>query len=670
MTGVQALVRLPLVQRELDKQAGLNTAGYISGYRGSPLGGYDQQLEKNYKLLEESQIKFQPGVNEDLAATALKLFFQAFKEHGSNDVPLGELVGTLKQKLGQSDDIKCLNFVQNLVNAQIIVPSLHEVEQQDILAKYRDLLATVNTDESEVLTQLLSDISAKLNAYATADLEAREILKEGIEARFYELNSVLGVGLPERALTSTFYEDCYLEEGKKGLAVSELGPVYEDLKRLLSITPIFDYNCRLQSIIAQMYLQEFGKDGVCTDPAAFLGKVQDTLNCTGVIWFDYHLSTQFKNCIEMDPDAAALEKLQRSFMDYLIEHVEAGTDVAISDTWLEKINADMPRIFTNRGCSHCFFGHVITDSDDQKGFVLNQSYTGHSNFLSRFLETLDTGAMDKIHDYLRRLSRFGDYMELPGVFGFNANLHAQLADKEVSIKPHNRNYANSELIDLADLSLVYDEETHRVYFSSDTFGKMDVFYFGFLAPIYMPKLYRVLSQAYNQGILSFIITELMTREMIKSDRVTYIPRISLGSIVLWRRSWMVPDAILPDASLDELDYFRTVQAWRETHNLPQTGFIRFTPKIFTDSQKQAAEAGEDATPVAGFDFTKIKPMYVDFRNPILVQALRKALQTPVSSITIQEVLPKLDDNAVSLSGDGYVSELQIEISLEGIKEQA
>ena len=71
MTGVQALVRLPLVQRELDKKAGLNTAGYISGYRGSPLGGYDQQLEKNYKLLEENQIKFQPCVNEDLAATAL-----------------------------------------------------------------------------------------------------------------------------------------------------------------------------------------------------------------------------------------------------------------------------------------------------------------------------------------------------------------------------------------------------------------------------------------------------------------------------------------------------------------------------------------------------------------------------------------------------------------------
>ena len=71
MTGIQALVRLPLVQRELDLKAGHNTAGYISGYRGSPLGGYDQQLELNTKLLNEHHVKFQPGVNEDLAATAL-----------------------------------------------------------------------------------------------------------------------------------------------------------------------------------------------------------------------------------------------------------------------------------------------------------------------------------------------------------------------------------------------------------------------------------------------------------------------------------------------------------------------------------------------------------------------------------------------------------------------
>jgi indolepyruvate ferredoxin oxidoreductase len=71
MTGVQALVRLPLMQRRLDRRAGLNTAGLVSGYRGSPLGAYDQQLSRVGKLLEAHDIVFQPGLNEDLAATAL-----------------------------------------------------------------------------------------------------------------------------------------------------------------------------------------------------------------------------------------------------------------------------------------------------------------------------------------------------------------------------------------------------------------------------------------------------------------------------------------------------------------------------------------------------------------------------------------------------------------------
>ncbi|NCZ30133.1 MAG: indolepyruvate ferredoxin oxidoreductase family protein, partial [Betaproteobacteria bacterium] len=71
LTGTQALVRLPMMQRQRDLAAGLNTAGYISGYRGSPVGGYDQALYKASKQLKTHHIKFQPGLNEDLAATAL-----------------------------------------------------------------------------------------------------------------------------------------------------------------------------------------------------------------------------------------------------------------------------------------------------------------------------------------------------------------------------------------------------------------------------------------------------------------------------------------------------------------------------------------------------------------------------------------------------------------------
>jgi len=71
LTGIQALVRLPLMQKARDRQVGLNTAGFISGYRGSPLGGYDQALWKIKPLLVENDIHFEPGINEDLAATAV-----------------------------------------------------------------------------------------------------------------------------------------------------------------------------------------------------------------------------------------------------------------------------------------------------------------------------------------------------------------------------------------------------------------------------------------------------------------------------------------------------------------------------------------------------------------------------------------------------------------------
>ncbi|QCI12416.1 indolepyruvate ferredoxin oxidoreductase family protein [Pseudomonas putida] len=71
MTGIQALVRLPMMQRLKDKAAGLDTAGFVTGYRGSPLGGFDQALWKARDHLKAQNIKFHPGLNEDLAATSV-----------------------------------------------------------------------------------------------------------------------------------------------------------------------------------------------------------------------------------------------------------------------------------------------------------------------------------------------------------------------------------------------------------------------------------------------------------------------------------------------------------------------------------------------------------------------------------------------------------------------
>ncbi|HMJ30386.1 MAG TPA: indolepyruvate ferredoxin oxidoreductase family protein, partial [Xanthobacteraceae bacterium] len=71
VTGFQAIVRLCLMQKERDRQAGLNTAGYVTGYRGSPLGTLDLQFIRAQRALDKYDVRFQAGVNEDIAATAI-----------------------------------------------------------------------------------------------------------------------------------------------------------------------------------------------------------------------------------------------------------------------------------------------------------------------------------------------------------------------------------------------------------------------------------------------------------------------------------------------------------------------------------------------------------------------------------------------------------------------
>ena len=90
LTGIQALVRLPLIQKEIDERNNLNTGGFISGYKGSPLGGYDLELQRAAKYLNEKSIVHQPGLNEELGATAVWGSQQGeFKGRGEKDGVFG-----------------------------------------------------------------------------------------------------------------------------------------------------------------------------------------------------------------------------------------------------------------------------------------------------------------------------------------------------------------------------------------------------------------------------------------------------------------------------------------------------------------------------------------------------------------------------------------------------
>jgi len=85
LTGTQALVRMVLAQAERDRAAGFDTAGFASGYRGSPLSAVDQEMWRAKKQLADARVRFQPAINEDLAATAV-LGTQKVEADGDREV--------------------------------------------------------------------------------------------------------------------------------------------------------------------------------------------------------------------------------------------------------------------------------------------------------------------------------------------------------------------------------------------------------------------------------------------------------------------------------------------------------------------------------------------------------------------------------------------------------
>jgi indolepyruvate ferredoxin oxidoreductase len=121
VTGYQALIRALLMQKERDRRAGLNTAGYVTGYRGSPLGGLDHQMMRAGRFLSRQDVKFQPGINEELAATALWGTQQAeLRDEGKFDGVFGMWYGKGPGVDRSGDVFRHANFAGTSKNGGVI----------------------------------------------------------------------------------------------------------------------------------------------------------------------------------------------------------------------------------------------------------------------------------------------------------------------------------------------------------------------------------------------------------------------------------------------------------------------------------------------------------------------------------------------------------------------
>jgi hypothetical protein len=247
-------------------------------------------------------------------------------------------------------------------------------------------------------------------------------------------------------------------------------------------------------------------------------------------------------------------------------------------------------------------------------------------------------------------------VEIPGVFGFNANLHPRFIDGELSLPGRLPNYRNTSKVPWSGLCMRYHAELDRLMFLSPEGEDLSVHYFGFLNLMALPVIYQLLGRMNIQGLILDLWQEFYFAGMIQPDRVTVLPRVTYHNTVFSRRSLFIPVEKLPAPDLSDADFFRGLHGL--LHDLGETGdhYTRIIAKPDDFFKDDVDGRGNMAVS------TDFKPAYLSLEVPLTVSSLKRRLQRRKRGILLQEALPMVGKGGVEWNGSTHACEYQFEVS--------
>jgi len=543
-----------------------------------------------------------------------------------------------------------LEYLGKLFSVGLLLPAIETEEQSDTLQWVLHTLEKFG-DKYDQGIEKIQAIRHLIDEFSVADHSRRADITETLEQLANEFAYAIGSEVDKNLERPAFFENTYLTRSHEDLSENSVKAITHDLEAILQLAPILDMNQKVQAQFSDYFLHKFGPDAICEDPMQLIREFDEIY---GVAQFGH---TQDAKKLAPKSDVyKQYSKIADSWDAFLTPYLQCSEDVDITADKIRELTERLPQVIKNRSLSHSYVGQVF-ESEDQVKFVINQVFGGNSGLLSRFLEILDQDGLEQIKEYLKKCARHHDYAEMPGVFGFNANKHPRMADREIVIPPFAPNWSETEKIPFKSLKMRYDKLTHKVCFVDVDGRFLDVFYQGFLIPSLMPQIQRFIAINNAHGLNFFTIGTLFNCDLIEKNKVTIVPRVSVGSVVLSRRMHLVPRAFVPSPDVSAFDFFMAIQRWRKEHNLPNEAFIRAFP--IGDGKVPGVDSEVDWSQIS---FKDAKPFYVKFDDPRFVRLLSRILKRSPFDLTITEVLPKIDDQHVTINNRRHVSELHIELS--------
>jgi hypothetical protein len=602
------------------------------------------------------------GVSKSVA-----LLFNIFRAAGGAALSGAEL--SAKLAAAEPDPAKARAFIAKLVDLQLLLPRIDRHEQEPLLPWLLGVLAGIAPERGVPLSALVRELQAAVALFESAPEAERGRASAEIERLLHALAAAAGANPPAQVFSPLVYEDCFVSNDRLELDADALGRARQDLSLLLDIVPALDFNHVMQSLLSRKFIERFGAGGVCEDARGFMQEVtRDYFGPESELDLG-RMAKLHQDQIEFDV-GRSLHEVRRKYFDQLAAAPGPDGVVRVDRDAVRDLAASFPDAVKARPLSQCFTGQFAMLGDGSETFVLNQTFPGGSNLMSRFFTELDEGELGELKAYMRRLAPTGDYAEVPAVYGFNANIHPRLADAEIQVPGFLTGRSDTRKLPLQQLTITHSPDHDRLVLRHG--GKpLDPFYFGFLSPSLLPRTLRPLTITSTQNLIFYAPNEREKLRAAGGAEMVVSPRIMFGSICLARRRQIFPKALRPDFELDDCAFFEAVWRWRQQWDVPRRAYYRLLPDLV------GGAAGQHHSPRAmmmamlegqrQFDPTAFKPSYIDFDDPLYVRLFRRTLARNAFDLSVEEPLPGPDMHGLSVGGERHLCEYQIELSRLGRK---
>jgi hypothetical protein len=421
-------------------------------------------------------------------------------------------------------------------------PATGFYEQQDMLGWAAQVCRRIDGDAMPAARAALATLETALQVMRTDVPADRVDANRDIGRAMAQLADATGAAHGGHRFRTPFYENCYVRHCGQPHPRELLAPYADQFALLQSLSNLLDMNNEIGARLADYFVAQYGSEGVCADVTGFLERFDS-------LYTPAALAGRFDGA-GIAPDSAltaAIIAARQALDEHVLPMLAQGRDVELNPAALAELLAMAPWQLRTRAHSYSYLVQAASDGHGPL-LVLNQVFGGRGALLSRFMEVLDDAGQRQVRAYLRQFAGAGRVAELGGVFGFNANRHPPCADDELVVAPLPPSFPGTGKIALAALRLAYCARSHRLVFLDAAGEQVTIVYQGFLNPGLLPNLHRVLALGFGEGASFAINSALIRRHKDDPKALLCCPRVSIGRVVLSRRTWLVGAALCPDAS--------------------------------------------------------------------------------------------------------------------------